>query len=93
MVQMIPNSALITAEIVSIKPYPKQEGFRILTLKVQSASPKDDKRFIYNKKDDENMFVIAGEVDCDNMRLQNGVKIHAEVRKVSPKLWRIINFL
>ena len=65
MVQMIPNSALITALVVGIKPYPKQEGYLILTLKVQAASPKDDKRFLYNENKDENMNVLIGNIDCE----------------------------
>lgn len=93
MVQMIPNSALITAVVESIRSYPQQEGYRILTLNVKTASPNGEKRFLYNKKEDENMNVLVGDTEYVNMRIQVGGKIHVEARKVSPKLWRVIGFL
>lgn len=93
MVQMIPNSAVITAVVDSIKPYTKQEGYSILLLKVQMALPKGNEKFLYNRKEDEKMKAIVSNADCDSIALQNKKKIKAEVRKVSPQLWKVINFL
>ncbi len=92
MVQIIPNSALISAVVESIEPYAMQEGYRVLSLNVQKASPGEGGRFLYNKNEDQQMKAIASDIACNDAALKTGKKINAEVKKVSPRLWKITDF-
>jgi hypothetical protein len=92
MVQIIPNSALISAVVESIDPYDMQEGYSILSLNVQKASPKGSEKFLYNKNEDRQMKAIVSDTACNDAALKTGKKISAEVKKVSPLLWRIVDF-
>ena len=92
MTQIIPNSALISAIVISIEPYVIQEGYSIVSLNVQEASPGHEKRFLYNKDEDQLMKAIVSDIFCNDTALRAGKKINAEVKKVSPLLWKIIDF-
>jgi hypothetical protein len=92
MVQIIPNIALVFAVVESIEPYDMQEGYSILSLNVQKASPREGEKFLYNKNEDQQMKAIVSDAACNDAVLKTGKKINAEVKKVSPLLWRIIDF-
>ncbi|MBN8857351.1 MAG: hypothetical protein J0H29_03120 [Sphingobacteriales bacterium] len=92
MVQIIPNIALISAVVESIEPYDMQEGYSILSLNVQKASPRGREKFLYNKNEDQQMKAIVSDTVCSDAALKAGKKINAEVKKVSPLLWRILDF-
>jgi hypothetical protein len=92
MAPIIPNSALISAVIESIEPYVMQEGFSILLLSVQKASPRKEEKFLYNNNEDQHMKAIASDVICNGAALKAGKKINAEVKKVSPSLWKVLGF-
>jgi len=92
MVQIIPNTALISAIVESIEPYAMQEGYSMLSLNVQKASPRDEKKFLYNKNEDQQMKAIVSDGVCNAAALKAGKKINAEVKKVSPRLWRLTGF-
>ena len=89
---MIPNSALVSAVVESIAPYDMQEGYSILSLNVRKASPRRGEKFLFNKNEDLQMKAIASDTACNDAALKAGKKINAEVKKVSPFLWRIIDF-
>ena len=91
MVQIIPNSAVISAIIESVEPYAVQEGYSILSLYIQNASPKKEEKFLYNITEDQRMKAIASDALCRGAEVKAGKKINAEVKKVSSRLWRIID--
>lgn len=83
---------MISAVVEGIEPYAMQEGYSILSLSVQKASPQGEKKFLYNKNEDQQMKAIVSNITCNGAALKVGKKINAEVKKVSPRLWRVVDF-
>ena len=90
MVQMAPNSALIKAMVMAVEEYPRQAGFSILLLRVNSATPVKPALFIFDKKEDKTIRVLISNPRVKELGIKPKITISGEYRKMDPDLWRAV---
>ncbi|MFN8243912.1 MAG: hypothetical protein U0X40_07630 [Ferruginibacter sp.] len=90
MVQMAPNSALIKAVVMAVEDYPRQGGFSIISLRVNSATPLKSSLFLFDKKDDKTIRALISNPRMKELGIKPKTTISGEFRKMDPDLWRAV---
>ncbi len=87
---MIPNAAIINGTVTGIEPFPKQEGFLLLTILVSNAEEKPGMRFLGEDLADKVIVVLISDAEVKAACIEVQQRVNGIIKKVSPVLWRAV---